>query len=214
MEGSAKSFWYYFFGTIFFPHRAFRKLTEQPRSPAQGFKSVLLIALLYTLTVAGFAVSGAVPMIPSWIPISAQNFYFWEIFFILPTLLLAWILSAATSHLLGHSPRAEARPGFAKNLAAAGFAITLPLFMIWLPATAAAFLMLLGMSQAELVDTLSTPGFWQSFALFCPILAVFWMFLLFAAAASSVQKAGLLRALLSSLVTVAVIVAAVAAVVR
>ena len=214
MEGSAKSFWYYFFGTVFFPHQAFRKLTEQPRSLAKGLKSVLLIGLLYTLTVAGFAVSGAVPMIPSWIPIPSQNFYFWEIFFVLPTLLLAWILSAATSHLLGHSHRADARPGFANNLAAAGFAITLPLFIIWVPVTAAAVLMLLGMSQVELVDTLSTPEFWQSFALFCPILAVFWMFLLFATAASAVQKARFLKALLFSLVTVAIFVAVVVAVIR
>lgn len=213
MEGSGKSFWYYFFGTVFFPHLAFRKLTEQPRPLAKGLKSVLLTGLLYTLTVAGFAVSGAVPMIPSWIPIPSQNFYFWEIFFVLPTL-FAWILSAVASHLLGHSHRADARPGFAKNLAVAAFAITVPLFIIWVPVTAAAVLMLLGMSQVELVDTLSTPGFWQSFALFCPILAVFWMLLLFATAASAVQKARSLKALLSSLATMAIIVAVVAAVVR
>ena len=175
---------------------------------------ILLVGLLYTLTIAGFAVSGAAPMIPAWIEIPAQNFYFWELFFALPTFLLAWILSAAAAHLLGHSEKAAAKPSFAKSLAAQGFAIALPLLATWIPATTAAVLMLLGLGQVELVDILSAPGFWQGFALFWLIAAILWVFLLFVTVASAVHESRFLKALLSSLVSVAVFVAVLAAIIR
>lgn len=214
MEGSAKSFWYYFFGTVFFPHRAFRTLAQEPCPLAKGFKSILLAGTLYTLTVVGFAVSGAVPMIPTWIEIPAHNFYFWEIFFALPTFLLAWILSAGVAHVLGHNGKAAAKPSFARSLAAQGFAIALPLLAAWIPATTAAVLMLLGLSQVELVDILSAPGFWQGFALFWLIAAIVWVFLLFVTVASAVHESRFPKALLSSLVSVAVFVAFLAAIIR
>jgi hypothetical protein len=199
-----KSFWYYFFGTVLFPHRAFRRLSDEPAPLLKGFKAILLIGLLYTLTVVGFAVTGAVPMVPIWLSVPAHNYYFWEIFFALPVVLLGWILAAGVVQLLGQIGKAKGAGSFEKSLAALGFAATLPCFVIWIPETWAVILMLLGMSQEELVEILSTPGFWQTFAVFYQIVAVLWMFVLFSLAVHAVQKLRLLRTLWISLVAVAI----------
>ncbi len=183
-----KSFWYYFFGTVLFPHRAFRKLADDPASLLKGFKALILIGLLYTLAVIGFAVSGAVPSVPIWLSIPAHNYYFWEIFFAMPSFLLGWIMAAGVVQLLGQVGKTKGAGTFEKSLAALGFAVTLPCFITWVPEAWAVILMAMGMSQEELVEILSTPGFWQAFALFCQIVAVAWMFILFALAVHAIQK--------------------------
>ena len=209
-----KSFWYYFFGTVLFPHRAFRRLADDPASLRKGFKALLLIGLLTTLTIVGFAVTGAVPMVPIWLSIPAHNYYFWEIFFALPVFILGWILVAGVVQLLGQVGKVKGVGTFEKSLAALGFAVTLPWFVTWIPETWAVILMMLGMSQEELVGILSTPGFWQTFALFYQIVAAVWMFVLFSLAVHAIQKLRPLKTVCVSLIAAVIFVLMMITVIR
>jgi hypothetical protein len=80
-----------------------------------------------------------------------------------------------------------------------GYAVGLPLLLLWIPQAVGAGLMFLGMSQAEWVEILSRPGSWQTFFIGVQVLATVWAFLLFSFTARLSQKLPWWRALLTGL---------------
>ncbi len=70
----------YLGGAIFVPGRAFRRLAKERRRFAEGFRVVFLVGILYTLSAAGLAVSGALIPAPVFLPLDAHNYYFLRFF--------------------------------------------------------------------------------------------------------------------------------------
>lgn len=189
-----KSFWNYLAGTIFRPRKTFTSLLSDPQQISKATKAILLIGILYTLTVAGFALSGAMIMAPAWVNIPAENYYFWEIFFAMPVTILDWILVAGLIHLLSRWLKGSGT--FEKTLAVLGFAIAIPNFVTWIIETAVVVLMITGVkTQAELVTIISNKGIWQLLWIGYQLLAVGWLFLLFPLAVAIAQKLSWLKAL-------------------
>lgn len=194
-----KSFWGYFGGVIIRPGRTFQALQSDPKMISSGFKAILLIGLLYSLTVAVLAAGGALITAPAVIAISAENYYFFEMFFALPVVAAGWILAAGFARLLGNVGKWSG--SFEGTLAALGFAVAVPMFVTWIPETVFAALLLLGMTQEEFMDLMAQPGFFQIFGWAYQIAAVAWMLVLIMIAVGISQKLKWWRAVLVGLLT-------------
>jgi len=168
-----KSFWWYLAGTFWRPVCAFRALQTDPKKLAKGLKAILLIGVLHTLTVGALAAGGALVPAPAFLPISPDNYFFWEIFFALPVLILAWFLAAVIARLLGS--RKGSGGQFRNGLSMLGFAFAVPQFPTWIIETAFAVLLNLGMTQEEFMELSAQPGPWQTLVIGCQVLAVVWM---------------------------------------
>jgi hypothetical protein len=152
-------FVYYAFAPAVSPVKALKRLSAEPRPLREAARAVGFVGLLYVLSSVVMALAGAVPMATALILIPPENYYFWQMFFIFPWVLLVWVLVSGLIHILGK--RERARPAFERTAAAAGVALAGSLFVAWIPAALAALFLALGMGQQELVDTLSESGVWQ-----------------------------------------------------
>ena len=176
----------YFFGTIFAPRRAFRRLMDDARPLGWGFWTVAVTGILCSLTAIALAAAGAVPMAPIFLPLRTENYYFWQALFTLPVLLTSWIMTSTAVHILG---RGRKRGGSLKRtLALYGFAQAAPILLVWVVQTVIAAFYGMGMGQQEMVDILSEPSTPQIIFLAVFGVALAWSFLLACLAASVSQK--------------------------
>jgi len=200
-----KSFWGYFLGTIFKPRATFRTLLADPKHVSKSFKAVLFVGILYTITVACFAASGALISAPAFINLQPENYYFWEMFFAAPVVFLGWILAAGFGHLLSRWGKGAGT--YEGTLAALGFAVTVPQLATWIPETIFVVFLLFGMKQEEFMERTAQPGFWQTFVIAYQVIAVLWMLILVITAVIVSQKMRWWRSLLIGLLTTAVFMA-------
>jgi hypothetical protein len=147
---------FYLGGAFFAPRRIFKRLLNERRRFAKGFRIMLFIGILYTLSVVGLAVGGALLPAPGFLPLDARNYYFYEMFFTLPAFIAAWLLAAAVGTLL--SLVLGGRGPFKAAAAAWAFAFAVPSFLMWLPHAAFSAFLLLGMSQKEFMSYTADPG--------------------------------------------------------
>lgn len=133
--------------------RAFKK--RHPLRSAALFLG--LVGLAYALSSAGLALAGDVPDAPIIAGIGADNYYAWQILFILPLFYAAWILASGVLLALGTKGchRSDV-------LVRASRAMGWPLLLAWAPGAVQAGFAVLGMGQAEWVDILSKPGLPQT----------------------------------------------------
>jgi hypothetical protein len=147
--------------------------------------------VLYLLTSLGLAAAGAYPLAPVFFRLPEDNYYFWQMIFILPGFLLGWLLASGLISLFGKKGH---RMSFEKAAGLSGPALALPVCLVWVPQAVQTVLMLLGMSQDEYVEILSSPGLWQVLYLGFQIIAAAWGVFLFALAARHSQSIGRGRA--------------------
>ena len=115
------------------------------------------VGALYAVASAALAAAGAVPTAPVFFGLDVDNYYFWQMLFILPLILAVWGL--ASGFLL-----AAGKKGFARStvLIEAASALRVPLLLAWAPSAVQAVFMSLGMGQEEWVGIMSEPGVWQT----------------------------------------------------
>ena len=199
-----KRFWAYLGGTVIRPRSTFTRLVADPHHLAYGVGAQALIGLLYTLTVIGLAMVKAKIMVPPWVAIPAESYYFWEIFFAAPVFLAGWILAAGIVQLL--SKPFGGTGTFEGTLAVLGFAMTVPAFVTWIPETLGTILMLTGvMTQEQWLAIIAQPGFWQVFAQVYQFVALGWYFLLIPLAVAAAQKARWWGAVVIGLLTLGIV---------
>lgn len=198
-------FAYYAVGPAFFPRRAMARLGCEPRPLRMAAGAVGFVGALYALTSLALALSGAVPLMSAVLPIRPENYYFWQTFFAVPFAVMGWASAAGPLYLLARHGRG--RGPFLRTAAPAGVAAAAAMFVAWLPMALAAFFMVLGMSQGELVGLLSTPGPWQvlDFALYLLAAGAAVVLLTLAAARGHFRKPGRARAVLLGALSTAVL---------
>ncbi|NIM90658.1 MAG: hypothetical protein GTO17_06880 [Candidatus Aminicenantes bacterium] len=169
------------------PRQSFIQLREDPKALGQGLKAILLIGGLYTFTVTGLALVDAEIMAPGVLKIPGEAYYFWEIFFTLPVMISGWILAAGIIQLLSRA--FQGRGTFEVTLALLGFAITLPMFMTWIPETIGTIIFLTGLATHEQWVTLATEtSFGKVFNWVYQLLFLIWLMILVPLAVSIAQK--------------------------
>ncbi len=115
------------------------------------------VGSLYIVSSAVLALAGAVPTAPVVAGADVDNYYFWQMIFIVPLVLAVWVLAAGV--LLVFARKGSGRSAV---LAEAAWAWGVPLLFAWVPSAVQAIFMALGMGQEEWVGILSEPGVWQS----------------------------------------------------
>jgi hypothetical protein len=115
------------------------------------------VGALYAVASAALAAAGAVPTAPVFFGLDVDNYYFWQMVFILPLVFAVWGLTAGI--LLATGKKRHARSA---ALVEAASALRVPLLFAWAPSAAQAVFMSLGMGQEEWVGMLSEPGVWQT----------------------------------------------------
>jgi hypothetical protein len=142
-----------------------------------------LASLAYAASSALLAVAGSVPTAPVIPGMDVDNYYAWQIVFILPFILTVWVLSSGV--LLALGTRGCHRSDVLANASRAWGG---PLFLAWVPSAVEAAFSVLGMGQQEWIDILSSPGIWQTLYLAVYAAAAVWAVWKFVRAARSIHK--------------------------
>jgi len=145
---------------IFKPGKTMRGLLKVKHPARPALLAVGAVSFLYIVTSAVLAVAGAAPTAPVFFGMDVDNYYFWQMIFVLPLTLAAWLVSAGIIRILDR--REKDRPGFGGTAALAGVALSSALFLAWIPSSVEAAFMAFGMGQGEWVDLFSNPGPWQT----------------------------------------------------
>jgi hypothetical protein len=145
---------------IFKPGKTMRGLLKVKHPARRAILAVGGVGFLYIITSAALAVAGAAPTAPVFFGMDVDNYYFWQMIFVLPLILAAWLVSAGVIRILDR--REKDRPGFGGTAALAGVALSSALFLAWIPSAVEAAFLALGMGQGEWVDLFSNPGPWQT----------------------------------------------------
>jgi len=175
-----KSFIRYFGGTIVRPFSTFESLQSDPTGFAKGFRAILIPAVLFTITAGLLAFGGAMLPASAVLPLGGENYYFYQIFFALPVLLVAWAVAAAVARLFGRWGKGTG--SLRDTLAALGFAFGLPALAAWIGQAVFAGLILSGMSQEEFMELTAGPGTPRTAAFAGQAFVVVWLLLLSVAA--------------------------------
>lgn len=191
----------YALGAAVRPGRTFPQLRAEPKPLRKTVWMVLLTGVLYALTAAGFGLAGSLPMVPLFIPLAPENYHFWEMAFILPLVVIGWLLVSAAAKALGWV--LGGKGSFRATAASLALAWSIPLLFVWLFETAIAVLMLLGLGQREFVDLVSAPGPWQAVFLGYHVLGAVWLWWLNMRALASVQTLRWGKAILAGTLTTA-----------
>jgi hypothetical protein len=142
----------------FFPTLKARQRVYRKRHPLR--RSALLlggVALVYGIASAVLAVTGAVPLAPVVAGMDVDNYYTWQIVFILPLVFAVWILTSGVLLALGTKGchRSDVLVGASRGLGVS-------LLLASVPSVVEAGFAVLGMGQTEWVGILSEPGIWQT----------------------------------------------------
>ncbi|MCJ7485425.1 MAG: hypothetical protein MUQ25_04570 [Candidatus Aminicenantes bacterium] len=186
------------------PGKTMRGLLKMQHPARLALLAVGGVGFLYILTSAVLAVAGAVPTAPVFFGIDVDNYYFWQMIFVLPMILAAWFVSTAVIRIL--DGREKDRPGFGGMAALAGVALSSALFLAWIPSAVEAAFMAFGMGQGEWVGILSKPGPWQTAYLAVYAAAAALVFRNFILAARILRKRSWLAALLAGIFAAAVVI--------
>jgi len=177
-----------------------RMRTFKRRHPMRRAALALgLAALAYALSSLVLALAGSVPLAPVAAGLDVDNYYAYQIFFILPLVFAVWVLSSGVLLALG-TKGCHRSDVLAKSSQAWGG----PLLLAWVPSAVEAFFAALGMGQAEWVDILSRPGIWQTLYLAVYAAAAAWSASRFVRAARSIHKKSWPAAILTGLAAAAV----------
>lgn len=145
---------------IFKPGKTMRGLLKMQHPARRASLAVGGVGFLYIITSAVLAVAGAVPTAPVFFGLDVDNYYFWQMVFVLPLILAVWLVAAGVIRILDR--REKDRPGFGGTAALAGVALSSALFPAWIPSAVEAAFIAFGMGQVEWVDLFSNPGAWQT----------------------------------------------------
>ena len=158
-----------------------------------------LAGAAYAVTAAVLAVAGAVPTAPVVAGLDVDNYYAFQILFVLPLIYAVWILTSGVLLALGTRGCHRSHVLVAASRAWGG-----PLLLAWAPSAVQAGFAALGMGQAEWVGILSDPGFWQTLYIGIYAAAAAWAVARFVLAARSIHKKSWRAAILTGLAAAAV----------
>jgi hypothetical protein len=82
------------------PKTAIQNLAIDSDAAFVGFKHVLLLAVLYELVILLWAAGGATPTIPAFLRIPDELYYYYELIFMIPIIIVAWLVAGGLAYVL------------------------------------------------------------------------------------------------------------------
>ena len=82
------------------PKPTITRLASDPSAAFVGFKHVLLLAVLYELVIVLWAFGGATPTIPAFLKIPDDQYYYYQLIFEIPMILIVWLLAGGIAYVL------------------------------------------------------------------------------------------------------------------
>jgi len=82
------------------PKTTITRLASDPRAAFVGFKHILLFAVLYELIIVLWAFGGATPTMPAFLKIPADQYYYYQLIFQIPMILIVWLLAGGIAYVL------------------------------------------------------------------------------------------------------------------
>jgi len=188
-----------FCGAVVRPGRTFSGLASDPKRFRKGVRVTLAAGFLYAATAALLGSGGALVTGPPVVPLSPQNYYFYQMIFALPLLAALWLLSSTWAH--GLSKIFGGRGDWKTTASGLAFSFAIPCLMVWIPPTVFGALLHAGMPQTEFMDLFSRPGWLQVAGWVYHGLAAAWMVYLSAAALRAGHGFSWLAAALAAVLT-------------
>jgi hypothetical protein len=187
IEGDLKkSFWWYYFNCVVKPRKTFPMIVIDNRLLRFGFYAVSLNAIVYTLVYVFLILGGGTAFKP-WLNISPGDYYTYNVFFLTPSMFLAWILAGGVMQLL--SKLSGGSGSFENTLGVIGFGIGIASWATGIHDLLTSFL-----GAVRIIDqngyehSLNTPTFWRSLLWVQFAVYFVWFVAMFAIGTQSVQR--------------------------
>jgi hypothetical protein len=189
------SFRQYYLSSFTRPARAFNSLVSDRHVLSLGFRSVLVMALVYTFVYVFLIIGDGRPFHP-WLKIPDEVYYRYNVFFCAPTMILGWILSAGVVHVIS---RTFCTGGsFEQLLGVFGFGIGVASWATGLHDLVTSFLGAVNiMDQHAYEIALNNETPWRALLWVLMLLYCAWFILLFSKGVRSVYKMSAGRSVLT-----------------
>lgn len=183
-----KSFKDYYLGVIFRPRRTFEALMNDDRRLKFGLLALLITVVLYTLVYVFLTIGGGAPSaFTPFLAIPKDVYYFYNQFFLAPSLFMGWILAAGVAQLL--SRPFAGKGSFEDNLSVFGFSISLASLASLLHDLPDTFLGAIGVIDLrEYEVALNSPTIWRTILWILYGLYFIFFFLLFPKGIGAAQR--------------------------
>ena len=160
-----KTFGDYFTGTLLHPRRTFEALLTDERRLRFGLYAISINAILYTLVYIFLWHGGGAPStFTPWLAVPKDVYYFYNQFWLAPSMFGCWILAAGVAHLL--SRLFAGRGSFEDTLSLFGFGITIATLFALLHDLTDSFLVAIGLLDARWYEVqLNSPTIWRAILL-------------------------------------------------
>ena len=183
-----KSFKDYYFGTLFRPGRTFEALLKDSRKLRFGFFAIMLNAILYTLVYVFLWQSGGAPSsFTPWLAVPKDVYYFYNQFWLAPSMFGCWILAAGAAHLL--SRLFSGKGSFEDTLSTFGFGVTIATLFALFHDLTDSFLGVIGLLDLRWYEVaLNSPTIWRTILLTLYSTALIMLFVLLIKGVRASQK--------------------------
>ncbi|MBE7554889.1 MAG: YIP1 family protein [Anaerolineales bacterium] len=183
-----KSFGNYYLGIITRPRRTFDALMSDSRRLRFGLLAVSINAVLYTLVYVFLTIGGGAPSsFTPWLAIPADDYYWYNRFFLAPSMFTGWILAAGVAQLL--SRPFSGKGSFEDNLSVLGFAISIASLASLLHDLPDTFLGAIGvLNLREYEVALNSPTIWRTILWILYVLYFILFLLLFPKGIGAAQR--------------------------
>lgn len=84
------------------PRSVVHRLITNPRAAFVGLRNVLAIAFLYELAILLWAFGADTVTLPAFLRIPEEQYYFYQLVFLIPLFLFTWLLASALAYLISH----------------------------------------------------------------------------------------------------------------
>jgi len=82
------------------PKITITRLANDPRAAFVGFKHIFLFAVLYEFVMVFWAFGDATPTMPAFLKIPVDQYYFYQLIFQIPMILIVWLLAGGIAYVL------------------------------------------------------------------------------------------------------------------
>lgn len=189
------SFKDYLVGTLIQPRRTYALLLHDERRLKFGLAAITINAVVYTLVYVFLTIGGGAPSsFTPWLAIPKDMYYFYNRFWLAPSMFGCWILAAGVAHLLSRFLSGEG--SFEDTLSVFGFGITIATFFSALHDFTDSFLGAIGLLDLRWYEvTLNSPTIWRTILLTLYGIALLMLLAQLILGVRSVQKIKLRHAL-------------------